>query len=815
MIPEEEEIVKRHPIKDGLAAFRGQYESSQAHLGIESSTVVEILSASGQDLLLSLIPVFLGHPASRQLHSRINNNTLFTDLFNVTAKITSGGFDIQLAVPLVRLIIDNAPDIEIWDALFKLVEQAGLIPTTPPTALTDAFIDTPSRPNSSLQRGIEEKRLQVDQRIRGELDGRVYDDVPGFFERYFEGKAWTNQAGEIYKASISQYTDGRWNNWPEPPVENAFFTWFMHFQDEVLGGLSRKYYTSANKKLTGSEASRKLDLFLASSDTPSQAGSHDWSNVLVIGELKQNPGEDRLTTTLVQLTGYAREVFGNQPDRRFVPGFTICGSLMRLWLFDRSGAYSSDKFNIHIEPERFVRVIAGYALMTDAELGLNTFINRDGNGRYIVTQDMRIYLEDKPIASQKAVVSRGTACYRGRQHGTTEWKYVVKFAWPSGKRHQEGRLLKLAKERGVIGIAQWVHDEEVFIDGVADTIANLRDGLEFSKLRKISSKADMESSQADSKPQSGVISLTGPPAIDTKGSSISSGQKRKLEDERPAVETSSSKKSKSGDSQSLSRLVDKDAKKDESHKSNTHGHGIQESEVDNDETYGNRIHCCLVVSPAGRPLSSYKSITELLETFRDAIKGHKSLFIDGKILHRDISENNIIITNPTAEGDPKGMLIDLDLAKVMGDGPSGARHRTGTMQFMAIGVLQGYDHTYRHDLESFFYVFIWMCICYGHGDMNEQRWVRLKGDSKLHKWYLGTYDDIADSKAGAISTGFHLLIAEFAPRFTSLKGLAKELKIILFGKELSLKPHEDCNIMYDGMINAFEKAIRMYGENEA
>ena len=55
------------------------------------------------------------------------------------------------------------------------------------------------------------------------------------------------------------------------------------------------------------------------------------------------------------------------------------------------------------------------------------------------------------------------------------------------------------------------------------------------------------------------------------------------------------------------------------------------------------------------------------------------------------------------------MLIDLDLAKVLGSGRSGARHQTGTMEFMAIEVLQGIDHTYRHDLESFFYVLVWLC----------------------------------------------------------------------------------------------------------
>ncbi len=56
---------------------------------------------------------------------------------------------------------------------------------------------------------------------------------------------------------------------------------------------------------------------------------------------------------------------------------------MRLKVFDRSSLFSSKKFDIHKELERFIQVIASYALMTDAELGLNTFIRRDSD-KYIV-----------------------------------------------------------------------------------------------------------------------------------------------------------------------------------------------------------------------------------------------------------------------------------------------------------------------------------------------------------------------------------------------------------------------------------------------
>jgi hypothetical protein len=186
------------------------------------------------------------------------------------------------------------------------------------------------------------------------------------------------------------------------------------------------------------------DIFLTSPSALPNS-EHDWSNVLIIGEHKSNPNGDRSVKTLVQLAGYAREVFGSQPDRRFVPSFTIYGSVMRLWVFDRSGVYSSEKFDINKKPEQLVKVVAGYALMTDAELGLNSFIKHDGNDKYIIAQEVKIYLEDKPIASTKAIVFRGTACYRGKRIGSVEWEYVVKFAWPSDKRQREGRLLKLAK----------------------------------------------------------------------------------------------------------------------------------------------------------------------------------------------------------------------------------------------------------------------------------------------------------------------------------------------------------------------------------
>ena len=189
---------------------------------------------------------------------------------------------------------------------------------------------------------------------------------------------------------------------------------------------------------------------------------------------------------------------------------------------------------------------------------------------------------------------------------------------------------------------------------------------------------------------------------------LSSGQKRK-QDKGTSPKTSRMKRSKSDNSQMVTANLEPDVKE---HKQDIPTiQSIEEPEANSlasreIKTYSNRIHTCLITSLARRLLHLYKSVKELLEAFHDAIAGYRSLLDNRKMLYQDIFENNIIITTPAAEGDPKGRLIDMDLGKELNSVPSGASHRTGTMQFIAIEVLQGKGHTYRHNLELFFYVFI-------------------------------------------------------------------------------------------------------------
>lgn len=277
---------------------------------------------------MRLILVLQSLPAAFALPSRVGDGSISGEIAFLYGRLASGKTAIKRTTQLLKLVIARAKDVDLWAAVFDLI--ASTQTATPPTTYQNTLLDTPFRPSSAEQRGSEQTRDEVDQRILEELQGRVYDNVTGIYERFFESQNWMDAAGQFYDTSRTLYTDGRWDNWPEPSLQESFFNWFWNFQETVLSGLHRTYYTSANKLLLGSEAGRKLDIFLAPADSALSNDSHGWSNVLVIGEHKFNRDEDGLTSTLIQLAGYAREVLGSQPGRRFVHGFTICGSLMRL-----------------------------------------------------------------------------------------------------------------------------------------------------------------------------------------------------------------------------------------------------------------------------------------------------------------------------------------------------------------------------------------------------------------------------------------------------------------------------------------------------
>jgi hypothetical protein len=283
----------------------------------------------------------------------------------------------------------------------------------------------------------------------------------------------------IFQAAKVRHANGKWIDFPNPPGQARVLDWFFKLQSDFFSDRRGIFYTTHNRDLTDSDAKRRLDLLVQLRSPKGPAPAHDWKDVWVIGAIKEGKEGDK--PLLVQLAEYAREVFSSQPARRFVHGFTIRVTNMQLWVYDRSGPCSSTEFNIHEQPKRFIQAIASYLMMSDNELGIDTFIERHGKEQFITVvesgsgAERRLQLDPEPIAFQRAVVCRGTSCYRAKRVGVKDWEYVVKLSWRSDKRRAEGELLKLAQERGVEGVA------EIFAHNQITSIADLRCGIQFKQ----------------------------------------------------------------------------------------------------------------------------------------------------------------------------------------------------------------------------------------------------------------------------------------------------------------------------------------------
>ncbi|EGE79109.1 serine/threonine-protein kinase Sgk2 [Blastomyces dermatitidis ATCC 18188] len=804
---EDRDIIKNHPLTNLVDRLRGALQEAER---IHESRLIydgadESLDQLYRNVISKLLSALQGEDAAYSLRSRMSNGDVVSDLAHLVEHLrkAQGNFKYDNYRPLVHLVIQRPLtesqhvttwNFDVWKAVFNLIDN---IPrSTPPASVPPSFDGTPVRSTSSSQKGSEQTRELVNPRIFGEICGCTFRDVEGFFDKYFKGKDWSDKADAICQRVLASDSDGDWAQFPDPPTQDNVLAWWFRLQKDLLLESHSTYYTTASKAdLISSKAKRQIDLLLRARSTTPLQNKHNWRDILVVGELKKPEEKLRTKATLLQIGCYVREVFAAQPTRQFVHAFTVCGTKMEAWVFDRSGPYSSGIIDIYTNSRQFFQMLLGYTMMSDEELGLDTFIARDEEGIKSMTvkrpgpsEEMVLQLGEM-LSFQRAIVCRGTTCFLA-----DDGEVVVKFSWVSDKRRPEVELLKLASKKNVRGVARIIGHSTI------TSIANLRSGLTF----------DNKHHNFKSAPPSTVSSfhqsqlLTEPCHLDI--CQKSSSRKRRS----PDKEVQASKQS-----HSINQPLSDTQQENELAFSIQSAHEPSLFNRSGEELYDNRVLRCLVISPAGRLIYKYKSPLELLMALRDAIKAHRSLYLDENILHRDISENNIIITDPDKVDDHSGMLIDLDLAKEIGSGRSGARHQTGTMEFMAIEVLLNIDHTYRHDLESFFYVLIWQCARHGWEKLDElqrQRQDRPK-DSMLKKWYSSTFRDIATYKRGNMEAGgFEYLLQEFPLGFECVKPLCRTIRGVMFphGKEgLIVGTPQDPKRLYDPIIKAYDDAIAL------
>ncbi|XP_044714552.1 uncharacterized protein HRG_11906 [Hirsutella rhossiliensis] len=352
--------------------------------------------------------------------------------------------------PLIRSVVNNAPDVVIWDAVFGLIDTLSAL-TSPPSSIVPTYKGTPVKTSSSRLADGETRDI-VERELFFEIKDCTFRNVGGFCDKFFDSKSWRKEQKVMLKRMMVAHDGKKWTDFPSTSDEKAVWTWLRALEERFLTDAPHKLYTTRTANQF-KERKGQMDLFFQKPARKANS-TFTYKDVLVVGEQKKS--EDKFKATLLQLT-------------------RLEGLIVR----------------------------------------------------------------------QRAIVCRGTTCYRTRNG------HVAKFSWASDKRKPEVDHLKHAEGTGV-SKPHGFRDEDVHFRDL-------------------------------------------PSAVGSTG-------------------TASHKRKSSSD---------------------------------------NTIYSCLVVSPAGRVISDFKSIRELLESLRDAIRAHQSLYVTGNILHRDISSNNVIIADAKKPGTSK------------------------------------------------------------------------------------------------------------------------------------------------------------------
>ncbi|EDU46210.1 conserved hypothetical protein [Pyrenophora tritici-repentis Pt-1C-BFP] len=358
-----------------------------------------------------------------------------------------------------------------------------------------------------------------------------------------------------------------------------------------------------------------------------------WSQILIPGELKSNPLADKASKAWLDLGRYAREVLAAQDSRRFVLGFTLCGSLMRLWIFGRLGGIASEQFNINEDGLQFVSAVLGFLWMNEEQLGFDPTIITVGDKRYIEikreNRKERLVI-DSLIKRVPCVAGRATTCWKAYKEENLDTPLVIKDSWQYPEREEEGELLREATEKQVRNVARYFHHETVRVGGQDDDIrSNVRKGLDITKATNYKPEKPMS-----------PPSTTGRRASRRDGSSSVHGQKRSSSCTGiplpPSKRTCSSSPIKS--------------------------------------PVANRVHRRVIVRDYGKAIYKASSQTSLLAALEQCIEGYESLHTQAGMLQRDISLNNLMVNEDDRNPSWRAFLIDLDLAiKEQREKSSGAR----------------------------------------------------------------------------------------------------------------------------------------------
>lgn len=333
--------------------------------------------------------------------SQLGFGCLRSDLLSVELKVDSLKLDVHEFRRIILVFVDVKPpsDLEAWQAAIALVgsfvedessddgstgSQAPSSPAPAPAAESESDPAGPAGP--------ADPAADPDDPYAGEMDPMEIDissdsdsitdlepdalhvDIPNFHAEKFGRRCPGLEAlaaeiyGECCHGENRLFVGGRWRGWPAEATPDAVYAWLERF----VGALAALHMARGGSHVPPEPRGlfRSTPAPVPDNEALPVTFKDTYDNtLLVVGLVHSDPAFDNRDDAWRPLNIHGLYKLSYVEDRRFIVGFTLCGTLMRVWSMSPVTGAASTQFDIHEDGERLVYTFLGFLLMDDKALG--------------------------------------------------------------------------------------------------------------------------------------------------------------------------------------------------------------------------------------------------------------------------------------------------------------------------------------------------------------------------------------------------------------------------------------------------------------
>ncbi|CCU81587.1 serine/threonine-protein kinase Sgk2, partial [Blumeria hordei DH14] len=171
--------------------------------------------------------------------------SLLSRLNTISSWMDSMEYDMTTFEPVANLILNYATDLEIWNSLMQLVDELVILMSTTDEQLDDLATESIYRRVVESHDGLQMNMEDLKQAISGELEGSVFVNVIGFWNKYFESERIKKQRDGLIERYLELSEESKFK-FPAIATEDEVWKWMQVIEHDLIKAYRTPTDTATN-----------------------------------------------------------------------------------------------------------------------------------------------------------------------------------------------------------------------------------------------------------------------------------------------------------------------------------------------------------------------------------------------------------------------------------------------------------------------------------------------------------------------------------------------------------------------------------------